>query len=304
MSRSSITGHSPVDVLLDGFVAYLRGQRGLSAATIAVYVPDMRRFLVKRGPRGIRGLSAAEVSKAMLGEVAAGWSPASTRRYGCALRAFLRYCHFAGLIETDLSAAVLPVSGRRRSLLPQGVSEAQARALLRACDRRRATGRRDYAVIVLMLRLGLRAGEVAALRLNDLDWRAGLVTVHGKRGHVDQLPVPADVGEAIAGYLRRGRPRTAARQVFVGVIQPRVGLGRGGVSHIVRRACIRAGLAPFGAHRLRHTAACDMLAAGGSLVEIGQVLRHHSGGATASYARVDVERLRTIARAWPTGTAS
>jgi integrase len=130
------------------------------------------RFVAQRGPRGMGDLDAAEVSTAVLAEVA-GWSPATARRYGCALRAFLRYCHLAGLIERDLSAAVLPVSGRRRSLLPQAISQTQAKALLRACDRRRAIGRRDYAVIVLLLRLGLRAGDVAALRLDDIDWRAG-----------------------------------------------------------------------------------------------------------------------------------
>jgi integrase/recombinase XerD len=292
-------------VPLEGFVGYLREQRGVSAATVTAYASDVRRFLASRGGGAgdLHELTAAEVSKAVLAELA-GRSPASVRRYGCALRAFLRYCYLAGLIATDLSASVLPVSGRRRSLLPQGISPAQGKALLRACDRRRATGRRDYAVIVLMLRLGLRAGEVAALRLEDIDWRVGLITVHGKRGRVDQLPLPADVGKAIAGYLRRGRSHATARQVFVAAIPRNAGLGRGGVSSIVRRACVRAGLAPFGAHRLRHTAAGDMLRAGGSLAEIGQVLRHDSSGATAVYARVDVERLRTIARPWPVGATS
>jgi len=303
MSRSSMTASSPAEVMEAGFVSYLRRERGVAAVTVDAYVSDVRRFLAHRGGSGLGDLTAAEVSQAVLGGVA-GRSPASVRRYGCALRSFLRYCHLAGLIENDLSAAALPVSGRRRSLLPQGISGEQARALLRACDRRRATGRRDYAVIVLMLRLGLRAREVAALRLEDIDWRAGQVTVHGKRARVDQLPVPADVGKAIAGYLQRGRPRTAARQVFVRTVPPPVGLSGSAVSTIVRRACARAGLAPFGAHRLRHTAACDMLRAGGSLAEIGQVLRHDSAGATAVYARVDVERLRTIARAWPAGPAS
>jgi integrase len=216
----------------------------------------------------------------------------------------LRYCHLAGLIESDLSAAALPVSGRRRSLLPQGISDEQARALLRACDRRRAAGRRDYAVIVLMLRLGLRAGEVAALRLDDLDWRAGLITVHGKGGRVDQLPLPVDAGEAIAGYLRRGRPRTVSREVFVRVVAPPAGLTRSGVTNIVVDAARRARLGTLRAHRLRHTAACDMLRAGAPLAEIGQVLRHRSAGSTAAYARVDVERLRMIARPWPGGARS
>ena len=140
------------------------------------------------------------------------------RRYGGALRSFLRYCYLVGLVDHDLSGAALPVSGRRRSLLPEGITPREARLLLRACDRRRASGRRDYAVIVLMLRLGLRAREVATLRLDDLDWRAGRLTVHGKGGRVDQLPLPVDVGEAIAAYLRRGRPRTATvREVFLRV---------------------------------------------------------------------------------------
>jgi site-specific recombinase XerD len=159
-------------------------------------------------------------------------------------------------------------------------------------------------VIVLMLRLGLRASEVATLTLDDLDWRAGQITVHGKGSRIDRLPLPVDVGEAIAGYLRRGRPRTAAREVFVRVMQPRVGLTRSGVTSIVLGAAKRTGLGAVRAHRLRHTAASEMLRAGAPLTEIGQVLRHRSLGSTAAYARVDVERLRTIARPWPTGAAS
>jgi site-specific recombinase XerD len=303
MSRSITAASPPVEFLLVGFVGYLREERGVTALTVDAYLSDVRRFLARRAGGGLRDLTAAEVSKAVLAEVA-GRSPATVRRYGCALRSFLRYCHVAGLIESDLSAAALPVSGRRRSLLPLGISDEQSRALLRSCDRRRAVGRRDYAVIVLMLRLGLRAGEVATLRLDDLDWRAGQVMVHGKGGRVDLLPLPVDVGEAIAGYLRRGRPCTAAREVFVRVVAPPVGLTRSGVTNIVMNAARRARLGTLRAHRLRHTAACDMLRAGGSLAEIGQVLRHRSAGSTAAYARVDVERLRTIARPWPSGARS
>jgi integrase len=244
------------------------------------------------------------VSKAVLGQVTR-WPPASVRRYGCSLRSFLRYCYLVGLVDRDLSAAALPVSGRRRSLLPEGIAPTQAKALLRACDRRRASGRRDYAVIVLMLRPGLRASEVATLRLEDLDWRAGQVTVHGKGHRVDQLPLPVDAGEAIVACLCRGRPRTATvREVFVRVRPPRAGLSRGAVTTIVARAAGRARLGVVRAHRLRHTAASDMLRAGVPLGEIGQVLRQRSPGSTAACARVDVERLRTIARPWPTGAAS
>jgi site-specific recombinase XerD len=298
MSRSSATGIAPAEVLLDGFVVFLRRERGVTALTVEAYVSDVRRFLVDRDASDLSELTAAEVSNAVLGQVS-GRSPASVRRYGCALRSFLRYCYLVGLVERDLSAAALPVSGRRRSLLPQGISPTQAKALLRGCDRRRANGRRDYAVIVLMLRLGLREREVATLRLDDLDWRAGQITVHGKGGRVDQLPMPVDVGEAIASYLRRGRPRGAtAREVFLRVRPPHVALAHGGVTAIVVSAARRAGLGVVRAHRLRHTAATDMLRAGASLAEIGQVLGHRSPGSTAAYARVDVERLRTIARPW------
>jgi integrase/recombinase XerD len=290
--------------LLDGFAGYLRRERGVSMFTVDLYVGDVRRFLGGCGNTNLSELAAADVSGAVLGQVGA-WSPASVRRFGCALRSFLRYCFLTGLVERDLSGAALPVSGRRRSLLPQGITPAQEKALLRVCDRRRSTGRRDYAVILLILRLGLRANEVATLRLDDLDWRAGQLTVRGKGARVDQLPLPVDVGEAITAYLCRGRPRSAtAREVFLRVQPPLVGLTRVGVSSLVAAAARRAGLGVVRPRRLRHTAATDMLRAGASLPEIGQVLRHRSLGTTAIYARVDVERLRTIARPWPSRTAS
>lgn len=301
MSSSSA---NETDRLLEGFAAYLRRERGVSMFTVGLYVGDVRRFLAGRGNSDVSELTAAEVSRTVLGQVGA-WSPASVRRFGCALRSFLRYCLVVGLIDRDLSGAALPVSGRRRSLLPQGITPAQEMALLRACDRRRSVGRRDYAVILLILRLGLRANEVATLRLDDLDWRAGQLTVRGKGNRVDQLPLPADVGEAIAAYLCRGRPRPAtAREVFLRVQPPLVGLTRVGVSSLVAAAARRAELGVVRPRRLRHTAATDMLRAGASLPEIGQVLRHRSLGSTAIYARVDVERLRSLARRWPSGAAS
>ncbi|MCA1695257.1 MAG: site-specific integrase, partial [Actinobacteria bacterium] len=211
MSSSSA---SETDRLVEEFAGYLRRERGVSTFTVDLYVADVRRFVADLGNSDLRELTPADVSHAVLGQVGA-WSPALVRRFGCALRSFLRYCFVTGLVERDLSGAALPVSGRRRSLLPQGITPAQETALLRACDRRRSSGRRDYAVILLILRLGLRANEVATLRLDDMDWRAGQLTVHGKGNRVDQLPLPVDVGEAIAAYLCRGRPRSAtAREVF------------------------------------------------------------------------------------------
>ena len=244
------------------------------------------------------------MSKAVLGQVA-GRSPASVRRYGCALRSFLRYCYLTGLVERDLSARRCRCRGGDGRCCPKASLRRKPRRCCVPAIGGGPAGRRDYAVIVLMLRLGLRASEVATLRLDDLDWRAGQLTVHGKGGRVDQLPLPVDVGEAIAAYLCRGRPRTAGvREVFLRVQPPHVGLTRSGVKAIVAGAARRAGLGVVRPHRLRHTAASDMLRAGVPLAEIGQVLRHRSLGSTAAYARVDVERLRTIARPWPTGAAS
>jgi site-specific recombinase XerD len=304
MSRSTTTPGEGVEAVLAGFIDYLRVQRCVSTLTVEAYAADARRFLERRGRRGVRGLTAGDVSRAILREADGRRAAATVRRYACSLRAFLRYAHLVGLIGTDLSSAAVPVSGRQVSLLPQGLTQAQARALLHTCDRRRAVGRRDYAMIVLMLRLGLRAKEVATLQLEDLDWRTGQVTVHGKHARTDVLPLPTDVGAAIAGYLQRGRPRTRARTVFIRTMPPWVGVSRSAVSSVVRRASTRAGLETFGSHRLRHTTACQVLCRGGSLVEIGQILRHESLGSTARYARVDVDRLRRIARAWPTGTPS
>jgi len=219
------------------------------------------------------------------------------------LRSFLRFCFVEGLVEADLSQAALVVRGRRCSSLPRGISRADAQALLGACDRRSVLGRRDYAVIIVLLRLGLRRGEVAALTLDDIDWRAGELVVRGKGGREDRLPLPVDVGEAITSYLRRGRPASGRREVFLRARAPFEPIAPGTVSSTVRRACRRAGIAEVGAHRLRHTMACEMVAAQVPLERIGQVLRHRSLQSTAIYARVDLDQLRLLAAPWPQGGA-
>ena len=155
--------------------------------------------------------------------------------------------------------------------------------------------------MLTLLRLGLRASEVAGLRLDDIDWRAGEIVVRGKGRREDRLPLPADVGEAIAGYLQRGRPKTVQREVFLRALAPIGPLGRGGISTVVRRACRRAGLPPVGAHVLRHTLACELVGAGVSLPEISEVLRHRSIASSSIYARVDIEGLRAVAQPWPGG---
>ena len=204
-------------------------------------------------------------------------------------------------MHLDLSQAALPVTGRRRSALPRGITPAEARALLGSCDRRSALGRRDYAIFITLLRLGLRRSEVAGLRLDDIDWRASELVVVGKGTRQDRLPLPADVGEAIASYLRRGRPASDRREVFLRARAPFDPIAPGTVASTVRRACRRAGVAEVGSHRLRHTVACEMVSAGVPLAQIAQVLRHHSLQTTAGYARVDLDRLRLVAAPWPAG---
>jgi integrase len=206
-------------------------------------------------------------------------------------------------VEADLSRAALAVTGRPRSWLPRAISKADAAALLASCDRRRALGRRDYAVIILLLRLGLRRGEVARCLLDDIDWRAGGLVVRGKGGREDRLPLPGDVGETIAAYPRRGRPATARREVFLQARAPFEPIAPGTVSSTVRRACRRAGIAEVGSHRGRHTMACEMVRAHVPLVQVGQVLRHRSLHSTAIYARVDLDQLRLLATPWPGSAA-
>jgi integrase len=268
-------------VLLASFRSYLLDERALAPSTTAAYVERASRFLARRASGGsLAELTAGEVAGAVIAE-STRVSVGSVQYFVAALRSFLRFCFITGLTPVDLAAAALSVTGRRHSSLPRGIDGASAGALLGSCDRRTAAGRRDYAILVTLLRLGLRAGEVADLALEDIDWRAAEIVVHGKGQRSDRLPLPDDVGEAIAGYLRRGRPATITRGVFLRALAPVTGLGRGGVSSIVRRACVRAGVPVVGAHRLRHTAACEMIAAGVPLAEIGQVLRHRSSGSTA-----------------------
>lgn len=219
----------------------------------------------------------------------------------CALRSLLRWLHLSGQVPTPLAAAVPAVAGWKLSSLPKGLESGQLARLLGGCDRRMPTGRRDYAVMLLLSRLGLRAGEVARLGLDDIDWRRGEITVTGKGNRSEKLPLPADVGKAITAYLRDGRPSAAeGRSVFVRVHAPLQGLTTGGITMIVFDAAQRAGLPKMHAHRLRHTVATAMLRASSPLPEVGQVLRHRSVLSTAIYAKVDREALSVLARPWPT----
>ena len=305
-ATTPVLAEGPLEQLLEDYCRYLRVERALCDHTVLdAYVPAARLFLAGwDGPvgLGLERMRAADVSSFLAGECPKR-SVSGARDLVCALRSLLRYLHLAGLIDVPLVWAVPSVADLRDRSLPRGLDPVAVKKLLGSCDRRTLVGRRDYAVLLLLARLGLRAGEVAAIRLDDIDWRAGLLLVRGKGSRQDVLPLPVDVGEAVVSYLRR-RPRCECRALFLRVMAPREGLNRCTVAWVVRAACDRAGLPRVGAHRLRHTAATEMLRAGASLPEIGQVLRHHEPKTTAIYAKVDRKALRPLARPWPEGGAA
>jgi integrase/recombinase XerD len=295
----------PAAELLDAWDRYLDGERGLGAGTRANYARCARLFLDSflSGAAGPGNLSAADVTAFMV-RTARERTPNATRCTATALRSLLRFMHVRGVVSGPLADAVPAVSrrgrtGRRTPATPQAVT-----AMLACCDRSAPAGRRDYAIIVLLARLGLRAGEAAALTLDDLDWHAGLITVRGKGGSTDRMPLPPDAGAAIAAYLRDGRPRDALdRRVFIRLAAPVSGLTAGALKYIVTSAAARAGAGPVSPHRLRHSAAAGALAAGAPLDEVRQVLRHRRESTTAIYASVGAERLRPLARPWPGGAS-
>jgi integrase len=293
---------APLDAasaLIAEFAEYLRSERGLAPSTVTAYSSRAARFLARYAPDGDPCvIRPGDVTTAVLAD-ASGLSAGSGQQLACALRAFLRYCHVQGLVASDVSAAAMAVTGRRVTMLPRGLKPGQVAALLAACDQGRPDGRRDYAVILLLARLGLRAGEAAGLRLDDINWRAGEIGVRGKGGRHDVLPLPADVGAAIAAWLRGGRPAVPFREVFTSAHAPARPLAVSSVGWIVRRACGRAGIPACGAHRLRHTAACAMLGAKVPMAGIAQAMRHRSHAVTAVYARAGIDRLRPLARPWP-----
>lgn len=294
---------SPEDpAVLVRFERYLLTERHIGARTTEAYVVRVRRFLeTYRPPDGFASLSGADVTRALLDE-GVGRAPASVKKLGYALRAFFRFCYVTGELDHDLTGATLVIREPVPSLLPVGASAAQIETLLQSCDRDTAVGRREYAVIMLLTRLGLRAGEVAGMLLEDIHWRHGEVLIRGKGAKHECLPLPAEVGAAVVDYLMHARPtEPSLREVFCTVRAPRRGLTSPAVWLIATRACTRAHLEPFGPHRLRHGLAEAMVAAEVPLAAIGQVLRHADPATTANYARVDVVRLRQLAQPWPGG---
>jgi site-specific recombinase XerD len=290
--------------LLARYREYLLVERGLAETTADLNVRMVRPFLAGRataeGGLDLGHVTAGEVAAFVVAE--SRQRPKSVKRMVTALRSLLGFLHVEGLIGQSL--AVPAPAGWTQAGLPKALDGDQVAALLASCDPWTRTGRRDLAILTLLARLGLRAGEVAALRLDDIDWRRGEITVGGKGNRHDRLPLPADVGQKIVDWLQDGRPQAAqGRAVFVRAQAPYRALTSNAVTTVVVCAGRRAGLGLIGAHRLRHSAATAMIRAGGSLTEIGQTLRHVRPLTTALYAKVDVEALRQLARPWPGDSA-
>jgi site-specific recombinase XerD len=292
-----------LDELLDRYRHYLAHDRGLAPLTVLRYQRMARRFLAGRagrtgGERGVEGLDCDEIHGYLL-ECRSRLVIESAKREAADLRALLRFLYVKGLTGTDLGSAMPPVAGWKDTRLPATLTGAQVAALLASCDRSKPAGFRDFAMLCLLGRLGLRSCEVAALRLDDIDWRAGEILVRGKARREDRLPLTVEVGEAIGDYLRRGRPVSPCPNVILTCYAPFRPIHPSSITRVVYRACRRAGLALVGGHRLRHALATGMLRGGGDLVEIGQVLRHRDLATTSVYAKLDRSALRAVAHPWP-----
>jgi site-specific recombinase XerD len=288
------------------FQRYLLQERGLSPLTLLNYVPVVEQFMAERfhnRPPNFALLRARQVTGFVMRH-ARQLSPVRAGLMVTALRSFLRYLRHHGAIATDLAGCVPTVPNWSLSTLPRFLPAATVERILECCDRTTSVGRRNHAILLLLARLGIRAGEVVGLSLDDIDWSTGRITIRGKGGKSAPLPLADDVGAALAAYLRHDRPRSASRSVFLRHRAPLVGFGNSStISSLVRRALKHAGVesAHTGAHVLRHSLATSLLRQGGSLDEIGELLRHQSPNTTAIYAKVDVTALHTLALPWPGG---
>lgn len=295
---------TPANEIQAEFGRYLLQERGLASTTVNYYRSFAGEFLADRFGAGAIDLSLlrpADVTAFVRGR-AASIKSKRVQLMTTTLRSLLRWARYRGGISVDLAACVPSVANWSLSTLPRALPPGQSKQVLASCDRKTAIGRRDYAILVLLARLGLRASEVVTLTLGDLDWQAGFITVRGKGGRQSKLPLPLDVGEAIADYLRYARPPTTNRRVFLRGRAPITSFqGSQAIAYVVRHALARAGIdSPRkGAHQFRHTLASEMLRHGASLAEIGELLRHRSPQTTAIYAKVDLVSLRALALPWP-----
>ncbi|MFL9989453.1 site-specific integrase [Paraburkholderia sediminicola] len=296
----------PAEICAQAYAEYLRAAQALAETTIINYVPFVRDFLhhcFGDGKVTLSRLRAVDVVS-FVRVRAPRLHLRRAKLMTTALRSFLRYVRYSGDVTLDLAAAVPVVANWSMPSIPRAISADQTRHLLASIDRRTAVGRRDYAILLLLARLGLRSGEVAFLELDDIDWRAGQLSVRRKSGQRSELPLPVDVGKAIAAYMQHGRPYSASRRVFLRAKAPITGFrGQSGVGSVVRHSLQRAGIdAPtMGAHQFRHGLATQMLSHGASLSEIGEVLGHRHPQTTKIYSKVDIKALRTLALPWPGG---
>lgn len=297
---------SPGEILVERYREHLRDAKGLSARSLAVYTPVVRRFVLATALEEAGSvddvLDATTVRRCLLEQVQ-GRSSEMTKLTTVALRSFLRFLFLYGKTARDLSSSVPTVRRWQLASVPPILSADEVERVLEVPDPATPQGRRDRAMLLLLARLGLRPGEVAKLELDDIDWVRGEIVVRGKGGSADRLPLPEDVGEALARYLREDRGRASSRRVFLRLLAPRVGLsGPWGVSAVATQAMGQAGIRTgrrAGGHLFRHSLATRMIRRGASLVEISQILRHRSTTTTWIYAKVDFESLRGVARSWP-----
>ncbi len=302
-----VEGNGPFSELLSGYGRYLSEERGLATKTVAAHLVAASRFCsnVAADADGLAGLSCAEVTTYLV-RACAEQSRGEAQKTAGALRSLLGYLHLNAVTPLSLVFSVPKVAGARPGPQPIALTTTEVSRLLSCCDRRRGVGRRDYAIVLLMARLGLRAGEVAAMTLDDVDWQHGELLVRGKGNRHEHLPLPQDVGTAIVGYLQRGRPRTetACRVRFLRSRAPWTPLTLSAVQTVVRDAARRAGFCPFiGPRRLRHHAATQMHQGGGSLAVVAEVLRHHDTRVTRIYIDVPATALADLARVWPGGAS-
>ena len=305
LTPAEVPSITPLDVLLGQYRCWMVQERNLAATTVHRYENTARRFLSEQASRDDvfepAGLTGADVNAFLLrecGRVSAG----SAKGRVAELRSILRFLYLQSITPLRLGTAVPPVGGWRLATLPPTMTPGDIQLLLDRCDRSTAVGIRDFAIILLAARLGLRSIEVARLHLDDIDWRVGELVVRGKAGRQDRLPLPAEVGDALVAYLSRGRNPAGARHLFLTCRAPRGPIRADLVGDVVERACKRAGLSRVGPHRLRHALAGELLAHGAGLAAISQVLRHQDLATTALYAKVDLGALRRVAQPWP-GTA-
>ena len=307
-ARNLPRDNSPLAHILNRYQTHLRTERGLVACTIQEYRFFARKFLLERF-RGrtlrLKAVKASDISDFVLRHTPT-MNVKTAQLMATALRSFFRFLFQKEELQADLAASVPTVANWRLSNVPKYLTPKEVKRVLKACNRRTSVGRRDHAILLLLARLGLRAGEVIALQLEDINWRAGEILVRGKGLLHDWMPLPLDVGQALASYLRRDRPRCQTRRVFVCANAPHRGFAHAcSLSTIVRQALARADLYPplKGAHLLRHSLATSMLRSGAKMGEIAEVLRHRALNSTEIYAKVDFKSLRSLAHPWPMGGA-